>query len=203
VLPFVPPVAVAGFLAEIGIGIGLFRLIVPGLILFTFWSLIVPSIAIGEEGILGSFGRSWRTVRGYAWPVFGTYLLAFPTWIALRFVLAIILFAVPLAGREFIASIVSGTLDIPFVALVMTLIYYGLTAAHGARGAPGEAQWPSAGPDATYPGPGTQPGSAYPGPGSTGPGAGSTYPGPDVPPPGPGSAPTGPGVPPPEPGNPA
>jgi hypothetical protein len=169
VLPSLLPVAVAGFLAYIGIAIGLFLLVVPGLILFTYWSLIVPSIVVGGEGIFGSFGRSWRTVRGHAWPVFGTYLLVFLIWIALRFVLAFILFAVPVAVREFIASIVSGTLVTPFVALVVTLMYYRLTAAHGARGGAGDAPYTPAGPDASHDGPGTQPAGpdpTYPEPGT-------------------------------------
>ena len=195
VLPFLLPVAVAGFLAEIGIAIGLVLIIVPGLILFTFWSLIVPSIVLGGEGIFGSFGRSWRTVRRYAWPVFGTYLLVFLIWIAFRFVLGIILFALPLAWREFIASVVSGTLVTPFVALVVTLIYYRLTAAHEARGGPGEAPWSPSGPYTTYGGSGGQPagpGTTYPEPGAQPTGPDGTYPRPDVPPAGSGPAPGGP-----------
>src|ERR1039457_592669 len=130
VLPFLLPVAVAGFLAYIGIVIGLFLLVVPGLVLFTFWSLIVPSIVIGGEGIFSSFAKSWRTVRGAAGHVFGISLLVFLIWIAFRIVLAAILFALPLAVREFISSFVSGTLVTPFVALVVTLMSYRLTAAH-------------------------------------------------------------------------
>jgi hypothetical protein len=194
-------------------------IIVPGLILLTFWSLIVPSIVIGGEGVFGSFSKSWRTVRGYAWHVFGTYVLVFLILIVFDIVVGLILIFLPVVARNAISSIVSGTLVAPFLALVVTLIYYRLTAAHEAKAGPGQTQWPPAGPDAAYPGPGTQPGSAYPGPGSAapgagpanpgpdvppaGPGAGPTYPGPDVPPAGPGSAPTGPGVPPSEPGHPA
>jgi hypothetical protein len=142
--------------------------------------------------------------------VFGTYVLVFLILIVFDIVIGLILLFLPGAARNAISSIVSGTLVAPFLALVVTLVYYRLTAAHGATDGPGEAQWPPAGPDATYPGPGTEPGAAYPGPGSASPGAGptspgpgSTSPGPDVPPAGPGSAPTGPGVPPTEPGNPA
>jgi hypothetical protein len=216
-LPFLGTVIIASILAGIGIAIGFVLIIVPGLILLTFWSLIVPSIVVGGEGVFSSFSKSWRTVRGYAWHVFGTYVLVFLILIVFDIVIGLILLFLPGAARNAISSIVSGTLVAPFLALVVTLVYYRLTAAHGATGGPGEAQWPPAGPDATYPGPGTEPGAAYPGPGSAypgsgatspgagsaSPGPGSTSPGPDVPPAGPGSAPTEPGVPPTEPGNPA
>jgi hypothetical protein len=212
-LPFLGTVIIASILAGIGIAIGFALIIVPGLILLTFWSLIVPSIVIGGEGVFSSFRKSWRTVRGYAWHVFGTYVLVFLILIVFDIVIGLILLALPGFARNLISSIVSGTLVAPFLALVVTLVYYRLTAAHEAKGGvggTGETQWPPAGPDATYPGPGTQPGaaypgsgSAYPGPGSTSPGAGSTYPGPDVPPAEPGSAPAGPGTPPAEPSGPA
>ena len=130
-LPFVGSVAVASILASIGIGIGFVLIIVPGLILVTFWSLIVPEIVIGGAGALESFGRSWRTVRGYAWNVFGTIILVFLIQIAARIVLSVIFFALPYGWRSFIADLVTGTLIAPFLAAVVTLTYYRLTAAHG------------------------------------------------------------------------
>jgi hypothetical protein len=130
-LPFVGTVAIAGILASIGIAIGFALIIVPGLILLTFWSLIVPWIVLGGAGAIESFGRSWRTVRGYAWNVFGTFVLTFLILIAAGIVLSVILIALPYAWRNFISSVVSGTLVAPFLALVVTLVYYRLTAAHG------------------------------------------------------------------------
>ena len=158
VLPFLGTVIIASILAGIGIAIGLALIIVPGLILLTFWSLIVPSIVIGGEGVFSSFSKSWRTVRGYAWHVFGTYVLVFLILIVFDIVIGLILLPLhSLAARNAISSIVSGTLVAPFLALVVTLIYYRLTAAHEARGGPGEAPRPPAGPDATYGGPGARP----------------------------------------------
>src|ERR1700748_3063729 len=58
-LPFVLPVAGAGILAAIGIAIGFVLIIVPGLILLTFWSLIVPEIVIGGGGALVAVGARW------------------------------------------------------------------------------------------------------------------------------------------------
>src|SRR3984957_8991930 len=54
-LPLLGAVAVASILAAIGIGIGFILIIVPGLILLTFWSLIVPEIVIGGGGGPGAF----------------------------------------------------------------------------------------------------------------------------------------------------
>ncbi len=198
VLPFLGTVIIASILAGIGIAIGFVLIIVPGLILLTFWSLIVPSIVIGGEGVFGSFRKSWRTVRGYAWHVFGTYVLVFLILIVFDIVLGLILLPLhSLAARNAISSIVSGTLVAPFLALVVTLVYYRLTAAHEARGGPGEATRPPSGPDAGYAGPGSQPAgpdAAYPGPDAAYPGPDAAYPGPGTTSPGPGAAPGEPGA---------
>ena len=162
-LPFIGSVAVASILASIGIGIGIVLIIVPGLILLTFWSLIVPEIVIGGAGALESFGRSWRTVRNYAWNVFGTYILVFLILIAGDIVLSLILSALPYGWRSFISSLVSDTLVAPFIAAVITLIYYRLTTAHGGQPEPG-ATVPGAGGYGSYgPGPSGQ-GPYGPGP---------------------------------------
>ena len=100
VLPFLVTVIIASILAGIGIAIGFVLIIVPGLILLTFWSLIVPSIVIGGEGVFGSFSKSWRTVRGYAWHVFGTYVLVFLILIVFDIVLGLILLPCFAGGQE-------------------------------------------------------------------------------------------------------
>src|SRR5262245_46584919 len=126
--PSTLPVIGASILAGIGITIGLFLLIVPGLILLTFWCLIVPFIVLGGSGVFESFGNSWRTVRGYAWNVFGTYVLVFLILIAFSIVLGFVLILLPLWLRSFVNSVVTGTLIAPFLALVATLLYYRLIA---------------------------------------------------------------------------
>ena len=145
-LPYVGAVAIASILASIGIAIGLVLIIVPGLILLTFWSLIVPSIVIGRAGPLESFGRSFRTVRGYGWNVFGTFVLVFLILIVGEIVIAAILLALPAAWRNFVADVVAGTLVAPFLAAVVTLMYYRLTAAHGEAAEPGAGGYGQPGP---------------------------------------------------------
>jgi hypothetical protein len=131
--PHILPVIGASILAGIGVTIGFALLIVPGFILLTYWCLIVPFIVIGRSGIFESFRNSMRTVRGYAWRVFGTYVLVFLILIACAIVLSIVLVVLPLWLRGFVNNVVSGTLIAPFLALVATLIYYRLTAAHAGQ----------------------------------------------------------------------
>jgi len=141
------PVAAASILAAIGIAIGFVLIIVPGLVLLTFWSLIVPSIVIGHATVFESFRRSFQTVRGYAWRVFGTYVLVFLIIIAVHLVVSFLLLVLPVAFRNFLASVIADTLIAPFLALVVTLIYYRLTAAHaGVQPEAGPAPPPPGGP---------------------------------------------------------
>src|SRR5215469_876657 len=144
--PYILPVIGASILAGIGIAIGFILLIVPGLILLTFWCLIIPFIVLGSAGVFQAFGDSMRTVRGYAWRVFGTYVLVFLILIAFGIVFGIVLRLLPVFVRTFVNSIVTGTLIAPFLALVATLIYYRLTAAHAGQpytptGPAGAAVW--------------------------------------------------------------
>ena len=189
-LPFLLPVIGASLLAAIGITIGLVLLIVPGLVLLTFWSLIVPFSVLAGSGVFEAFGNSWRTVRGYAWRVFGTYVLVFLILIAFSIILSLILLVLPQFLRSFVNNVVAGTLIAPFLALVATLIYYRLIAAHAGQpytvtGPEGATVW-----EPPYP---TVPGAA-PGP----PPAGSAPPPPPPPPPGPmPPGPEAPGPPPP------
>src|ERR1017187_5149383 len=66
-----------------------------------------------------------------------------------EFVLSLILVALPVLFRTGISTVVAGTLVAPFLALVVTLIYYRLSAAHGAArrlGSPAPATaWRSGG----------------------------------------------------------
>jgi hypothetical protein len=128
--PAVGRVAIASILAGIAIGIGLILLIAPGLYLLTIWCLLVPVIVLEGADAGAAFERSRQLVRGHGWQVFGTLVLVFLVLLATSLVLGLLLAALPQAARDFIASIVSGTLVSPFLALVLTLGYFRLLAAH-------------------------------------------------------------------------
>ncbi len=137
--PYIWPVAIASILAGIAITIGLVLVIVPGLILITIWAVIIPVIVIERSGALDSFGRSRQLVRGHGWHVFGTLVLAFLILIVVELVLAIVFSAFPIVLGHFLSTVIAGTLIAPFVALVVTLIYYRLIAAQGGQASAGGA----------------------------------------------------------------
>lgn len=130
-MPYVWAVAIASFLAGVAITIGLFLVIVPGLILITIWAVIIPVIVIEQSDPIASFGRSRQLVRGYGWQVFGTLCLLFVILIVVSIVLGIIFFALPHVLGTGLSTVISGTLIAPYIALVVTLLYYRLSTAQG------------------------------------------------------------------------
>ena len=129
-------VAGASILAGFAIGIGLLLLIVPGLVLITWWAVIIPVIVLEHVGTFDSFSRSRELVRGYDWQVFGVIVLQFLILIAFSIVLGILLIAVPEEIRSFVSNVVSGAFTGPFAALVTTLLYFRLKAAKEGPGVP-------------------------------------------------------------------
>ena len=119
-------VAVAAILAGLGIVLGLLLLIVPGLILMTWWAVIIPVVVLENRSAGESFTRSRELVRGNGWGVFGVIVLMVLLLIGFSLVLNIIL--TPLADwlQSFVSQIVSGTVTAPFVAIVLTLLYFRL-----------------------------------------------------------------------------
>jgi hypothetical protein len=135
--PYIWPVAIASVLAGIAIAVGLALVIIPGLILLTIWAVIIPVIVLERSGPLASFGRSWQLVRGRAWHVFATLVLVFLILLVVDFLFALVFSALPVLWRSGLSTILSGTLVAPFLALVVTLVYYRLSGTE----APGQS-WP-------------------------------------------------------------
>jgi hypothetical protein len=134
--PHLAAVLVAGILAALGIVIGLVLLIIPGLILMTLWAVIIPAIVVEGRSAGESFGRSRELVRGHGWGVFGVIVLTILLLIGVSIVLSLIL--TPLADwlQGFVSQIVSGTLTAPFIAVVLTVLYFRLRAAKEPAAAP-------------------------------------------------------------------
>lgn len=126
VRPRLNTLTLAGILAALAIGIGLVLLIVPGLILWTWWLLIVPVIMLEGTGVTAAFGRSRELVRGHGWSVFGVLVLTILVLVAVDVAFGIVASSVENVVVALVLDIVSQTLTAPFVALAWTLTYYRL-----------------------------------------------------------------------------
>ena len=126
--PYIGAVALASILAGIAIVIGLALVIVPGLYLITIWAVLVPVIVIERSGALAAFGRSRQLVRGRGWHVFATLVLVYVILLVVDIVLGLIFSALPHVLGSGLSQVISGTLISPFLALVVTLVYYRLSA---------------------------------------------------------------------------
>lgn len=125
--PAILPLIGFGILFGLGVGIGFILLIVPGLILLTFWSVGAPAIVVERVGPVDAFGRSWRLVRGDAWSVFATLLVVLLIVIAIGVVLGAI--ATPIGNGEaatWVAAIISSILTAPIFALAVSVLYFDL-----------------------------------------------------------------------------
>jgi hypothetical protein len=122
------PLAIAGILAGLAIAVGLVLLIVPGLYLLTIWSVLIPVIVIERRGVMEAFGRSRELVSGFGWSAFGVIVLCFLIVIGVSIVVSIATFWLGGALGEYVRSVISNTIAIPFLALALTNMYFRLIA---------------------------------------------------------------------------
>lgn len=151
VRPYLGTLILAGILAALGIAVGLVLLIVPGLILLTWWCLIVPVIVLEGKSFGESFGRSRDLVRGHGWTVFGVVVItAILTAIASGIIQSIFSFLGSFL-RYWIGGAIASAVVGPFFAVALTLMYFALRGEDVAADAPAAAVGPPAAPGVAQP----------------------------------------------------
>jgi hypothetical protein len=143
--PAIVSLIIFSILFGIGVGIGFVLLIIPGLILLTFWSVGAPAIVVEDAGPLEAFGRSWRLVRGDAWSVFATLVVVWLIVIAIQAVLGAIGAAIS-DGATVVASIISSAITAPILALAVSVMFFDLGGGRGAEAPAAPAETPPAPP---------------------------------------------------------
>jgi hypothetical protein len=115
----------AGILAGLGVAVGLILLIVPGLILLTWWCLIAPVVVIERPGVGAAFGRSRELVRGNGWRVFGVIVVLFLIQGLLNQIITAIFGGDTFAGA-LIAGLISSALVAPLTGIAAAVVYLEL-----------------------------------------------------------------------------
>jgi hypothetical protein len=117
---------VTSIVAGICIGLGLLLLLVPGLVLLTRWSLLVPVVMLEDVGPLEALNRSRAIVAGHGWTVFG---VVFRSGLLVGCVGFLFGLAAGSAGPVgwWVAVTLGSALTTPFAAHALTIVYYELT----------------------------------------------------------------------------
>jgi hypothetical protein len=128
VTPVIGQLIVVAFVAALGVLVGLFLIIVPGLILLTLWSVAAPVVVLERPPGLRALARSRELVSGNGWQVFGVILV-------LDLLLAIVAGGLEIAassagtGAGIVVTVVLSVLTAPFAALAAAVLYFELRAA--------------------------------------------------------------------------
>ena len=131
-----PALIVMYILQVLGLLVGFILLIIPGIWLYAAWAVITPAMMIEGLGPVRSLGRSRRLVRGRWWPTAGVVLVStILNGIVADAIRALLtgldgfsshpgLVAAVLATT--LGGIIASIITQPFVAAVITVLYYDL-----------------------------------------------------------------------------
>jgi hypothetical protein len=116
-------ILLVGVLFALAVFGGLILFVVPGVIFAVRFSVSVPALVVEGRRGTEALSRSWNLVRGYSWPVFGAFLVAFLLTSIVNSVLT------STSANWFVQGVLASIGSIvttPFVGLVIGLIYFDL-----------------------------------------------------------------------------
>lgn len=128
VKPFLGTLVIVGLLGGLGVAVGLVLLIVPGLVLLTWWAVISPVVVLERTGVTAAFGRSRELVRGHGWTVFGVVVITTLLSAIGAGILSALLSFLPSFLEQWLGGTIAGAVVAPFAAIAVTLMYFQLTA---------------------------------------------------------------------------
>jgi len=128
ILGSVTPKLIAIILLQIVTGIciaiGLFLLIVPGVILALMWAVALPSMVVEDQGVFDSLGRSSDLTRDNRMRILGVGLVVLAAYLVIAIVGGLLVALTPIVG--IIALIILGVVLYPYIAIIGTVLYYRL-----------------------------------------------------------------------------
>jgi hypothetical protein len=141
VMPVLGQLIGVAIVAAIGVVVGFFLLIIPGLVLITIWFVAAPVVVLERPPGLRALGRSRELVRGNGWPVFAVILV-------LGVLVNVFASAIEIAAQSagtgvgIVVQVILGVLTAPLLALASSVLYFelgGAAAPHRARSEPADA----------------------------------------------------------------
>ena len=107
------PLLGVAILSTLGIGFGFVLLIVPGVILYLMWSVVIPVAVVERHGVLGSFSRSAELTKGAKGTIFALMLIVWVIALAATMVSGAAMVAI--YGVQGLALAIQSGLPIAFV----------------------------------------------------------------------------------------
>lgn len=108
-----PHVGVAFFLAGLAIALGLFLLVVPGIVLWLMFWVVAPVAAV-EGGTASALRRSHALTNGHKWPLLGVVAL---------FLLLLLVFVLAVAGAVALVAPPSLAVQLAWPVVAQTVIW--------------------------------------------------------------------------------
>jgi hypothetical protein len=87
-LPLIVPTLAASIVVAVITGFGLLLLVVPGLVFFLMYWLVIPVVVMERPGVRASLRRSAQLTKGVRWRLFGTILVPVMVGVGLQFLVA-------------------------------------------------------------------------------------------------------------------
>lgn len=129
VTPMLGPLVVTSLLAGLGILGGMILLVIPGLVLATWWFVAAPVVMLENKSGSSALGRSRDLVRGNGWTVFGLFVVvSIITGIADGIIggIAGAIFSFNDIVETFFREFAPGVLTGPISALLTVIVYHAL-----------------------------------------------------------------------------
>jgi hypothetical protein len=126
-LRVLPVVAAASIVSSLGIVVGFFALIVPGIFLMLRWAVVAQAAAIEHEGWLPALQRSHRLTDGHYRHVF-VFLLLVTAIVVVPTVLGGLAFGDETTAASVLVGLPVEILTLSFSALATALLYFDLRA---------------------------------------------------------------------------
>jgi hypothetical protein len=114
-------------LAGIGVAFGFILVVVPGLILLSRWSLVVPLVMVEGLSVGEAFSRSNELVRGRTGRVLVIVVVAGLVAAVANTAVTFAFTFLPTFWAAWIGGTIGGAVAVPYEAHTLTVLYYRLT----------------------------------------------------------------------------